>query len=216
MDVMAEGIVAPQVLADGSEAPMRLDRTGAVIMVEGHGRYYEAASRGNLFTAYAAAGAVTTVATSMTGLILVNNSTTTKAALQKIGGLILATSASATGLVLAWFQVGAPGTKPGVGYGASTATALTAVPNYLGGNLPQCGVYSAVNSTVGTPVPFKTLLHNTAAIAVTGEDIGFQMDLEGSIIVPPGFGVCVAALGAATAATSTVLDLSWEEIPLTL
>ncbi len=198
------GLVGPGVATDGTSIPIRQDRTGSQVVVEGHGRYYEAAYRKNLFMAAVFGQAVTVVGTSMTGLILINNTSQVNLALQKIGFQETVTAASATSVGLAWFSTGAS-------FGASTLTAVTAVPGFLGAGVPRAGSYSAVNSTTGTPVEMFAFLHNTAAIATTGEDIGADLDLEGSILVPPGFGVCLCAIGASATGNGYI---QWEEVPV--
>src|SRR5271165_4221617 len=48
--MIIEGQVGPQFLADGSRVSPRLGRSGEVILSELHGRFYEQAYRGNLFS----------------------------------------------------------------------------------------------------------------------------------------------------------------------
>lgn len=206
-----QGQVGPQVLSDGAIAEPRQDRSGSFVVVEGHGRYYEAAYRRNLFTAYAAAATLSAAATSMTGLILINpNGNSKNLALQKTGGFLAVTSATDIGVTLGYFAQGS------TTFGGTTLTAANAlVSNFLQSN-PQATAeaYVAVNAIAVAPTPFKTLLHNTAAIATTGEDPGWQVDLEGSIIIPPGFGVALCAVSAASAASALYADISWEEVPV--
>ena len=201
------GYVGPQTALEGPGPAVRQLRDGSLGIAEVHGRYYEAAYRKNLYTASVLGQAVTVVGTSMTGLILVNNSAAggggVNLALQKIGFQETVTAASATSVGLAWFNTG--GT-----YGSTTLTPVTPVPGFLGAGGGKAGAYSAVNSTVGTPVEMFAFLHNTAAIATTGEDIGADLDLEGSILVPPGFGVCLCAVGASATGNGYI---QWEEVP---
>lgn len=44
-----EGQVGPRVLGDGAPAPMRMDKTGAIVTSDAHGRFQEAALRSKLF-----------------------------------------------------------------------------------------------------------------------------------------------------------------------
>ena len=204
MQTTIQAQVAPQVLQDGNQATLRLGKSGETIVQEVHGRYYEAAYRKGLYTAFVAGGTITTVGTSMTGLILINKSTSVNLSLLKVNAQETVTAASATSIGLAWFNALTT-------FGGTTLTAVTPMANFLGASLPQAGVYSAVNSTNGTPVEFLTLLHNTAAIATTGEDPGAPLDLEGSYIVPPGYGVCFCAIGASATANAFI---QWEEVPV--
>ena len=198
------GYVGPQTALEGPGPAVRQLRDGSLGVAEVHGRYYEAAYRKNLFMAAVFGQAVTAVGTSMTGLILINNASQVNLALQKIGFQETVTSASATSVGLAWFNTQGA-------FGATTLTAVTAVPGFLGAGGPKASPYSAVNSTNGTPVQMFAFLHNTAAIATTGEDIGADLDLEGSILVPPGFGVCLCAVGASATGNGYI---QWEEVPV--
>jgi hypothetical protein len=204
-----EGQVGPQVVSDGSFSEFRQGRAGEMIVGQLHGRYYETAFRKNLFTAYAAAVATSVVGTAMVGLQVWNGSPVAggvNLVLLKVGGMIVVTSATTTSLVLATGtgQVGAP----------TSQTAATRVGNnFIGGQAPQATALNAGTFT-NAPTAFKNLLHNTAAIAVTGEEPGFLIDLEGSVIIPPQCYVCIAAVGGAVAASGSNLDISWEETPI--
>jgi hypothetical protein len=172
-------------------------------------RYYYLASRGLLFHAYAAADVLSTVAAAMTGLMIWNGSSITSgvnAVLLKIGGMIIATAASLTSVVLATGtgQVSAP-----TGQTAATKSAN----NLITGAAPVCLALNAGTFT-NAPTADLVLLHNTAAIAATGEDPGFVIDLEGSIIIPPQSYVCFAAVGAAGGAAGFNGHIMWAELPI--
>lgn len=199
----------PSTNADGSLPVARGGKLGDVIVSELHGRYYEQAFRKNLFTAYAAAQATSLVGTAMVGLQLFNGSPITggiNLVLLKVGGFIVATSATQTGVVLATGsgQVSAP----------TGQTAATRVGNnFINASAPQA-VATAAGTFTNAPTAFINLLHNTAAIATVGEDAGYNLDLEGSIIIPPQCYVAFAAIGAAGAASSNFHHLMWEEVPV--
>jgi hypothetical protein len=172
-------------------------------------RYYQQAYRKNIFTAYAAAQATSLAGTAMVGLQLWNGSPASNGVnlvLLKVGGLILATSATQTGVVLAsgTGQVSAP---------TSQTAATRSGNNFIGGPGSQALALNA-GTFSNAPTAFLNLLHNTAAIATTGEDIGYQLDLEGSVIIPPQCYVAFAALGAAGAASSNQHHIMWMEVPI--
>lgn len=190
----------------GVRMPPRGDRLGGVVVSEHFPRYAESTLNGNMFRAYTAAQATTVVGTAMVGLQLTNNSQTVKLVLTKCAGNIIATSATTTSLVLAQGtgQVAAP----------TGQTAATFVGNCsIGGANPQ-GTATAAGTFTNAPVATWPLLHNTAAIATTGVDQGFQIDFEGSIVVMPNTYVCIAAVGATLAAGGSNLSLMWVEVPV--
>jgi hypothetical protein len=200
------GVVTAQ---DGTYPELRGARKGGLVSQDVGGRYEEATYRKGMFTAYAAGQAISVVGTAMVGLQIWNGSPINggiNISLLKIGGNIVVTTATLTSIVLATGtgQVSAP----------TSQTAITRVTNnFIGGPAPQ-----ALATTLGTftnaPTAMMTLLHNTAAIATTGEDSGFNLDLEGSIIIPPQTYVCFAAVGAAGSAGAFNGHIMWEEIPL--
>lgn len=171
-------------------------------------RYSALAKSGMLFSARGALQTLSVVGTAMTGLIVWNGSAVTSGVdlhLLKASGNVAVTSATMTGIALARFvgQTAAP----------TTPTAATVVNSYLGGAAGSATAYTAGTVAVA-PVAIFDVLHNTAAIASTGEDAGFLIDFEGSIVVPPQTGVCFAALGAASAASAVNLSLLWAELPV--
>lgn len=207
--MLSQTTVGPQTAADGTVITQRAGKTGDTIVSELHGRYYEQAYRKNLFTAYCAAQATSVAGTAMVGLQVWNGSPVAggvNLVLLKVGGMIVVTTATATSLVLATGvgQVSAP----------TSQTAATRVSNnFIGGANPGATALAAGTFT-NAPTALMNLLHNTAAIASTGEDVGFQIDLEGSIIIPPQAYVCIAAVGAAISASGSNLHLMWEEVPV--
>ena len=184
------------------------------------GRYYLQTAQQNVFCAYVAAQATSLVGTAMVGLQLYNPVGSGKnLVLIDIGGMIVVTSASLTSLVLAY---GVSATAP-TGQTAATqvSSTLLGIPSTSLGLPVQAltkaspaGLALSAGTFANAPVPIYNLLHNTAAIATTGEDTGFRIDLGGRFIVPPGNFVAIAAVGAAAAAAAMNADLSWIEPPI--
>lgn len=203
------GQVGPSQGGSGTVLPLRQGILGDGIVSELHGQYYEAASRGKLFTAYSAARAITVVGTSMVGIQLWNGSPIGSGGVNLVvlltGGMITVTSATTTGIIMA------------TGVGQATAptaqTAADAVKNNLIGNQSPNATAIAAGTFASAPTGFCTLMHNTAAIAATGEDPGYLFDFKGGLILPPQTYCAVAALGATGAAASWTGFITWEEVP---
>lgn len=209
MPIPVSGQVGEQVVAQGvTSQPLRQGRLADIIVSELNGRYYEQALNKRLFSAYSAGRAATVVGTAMVGLQLWNGSPLTNGVnlvLLKTGGMITVTSATTTGIILAsgTGQVSAP----------TTQTAADTVKNlFIGGAGPQ-GTAIAAGTFTNAPTGILTLMHNTAAIASTGEDTGYFVDLEGSIIVPPQAYVAIATIGATAAAAAWTGFIQWTEVP---
>ena len=203
-NMVIAGQVGPQQAA-GAGVAVRQEQTGALVVQELNGRYYEQASRGNLFTARAAAVALSTAGTAMVGLILWNPGPK-NLALLKVAGNIFVTSATTTGIALAVSSAASQNTPP------SAQTAISRVGNNLIGAAPPQGQAMNAGTLAVAPVLVYDLLHNTAAIGTTGEDAGFQLDLEGSIVLPPNTLAAFAAIGAAVAAGGSNLSMMWQEV----
>ena len=202
-------LVGPAVASDGTNPIARSGRAGESIVQELHGRYFEQAFRKNLFIAYAAAQATSLVGTGMVGLQIYNGSPVAggvNLVLLKAAGFCAVTTPVATGLVLASGsgQLSAP-----TGQTAATRTGNT----FIGGQGSSALATVAATFT-NAPTALWPMMHNTIAIAVTGEDPGYQVDFEGSIIVPPQSYICVASLGAALVASGGFHSFMWEEVPV--
>ena len=172
-------------------------------------RYAEVNRQGKaVYQARATLVATSLVGTAMVGLQLYNPSSTMDLIILKLGGSIVATSATKTGVVLA--------SGTGQLIAPTSQTAISRQQNgYITSGAPT-GVGIAYNAGTFTnaPVAFMDLLHNTAAIAATGEDPGYFVPIEGSIIVGPLSYVAFAALGGAGAAASNNHWIEWLEAPV--
>lgn len=201
----AYGVSGEQNNASGVAAPLALDRQGAQLMTPLHVDGYEQGRRGRLFYAYSTPGILSAAGTAMTGLILWNGSAAVNLILRKVNLRVSVTSASMTGIDLAATAPGAQTTAP-----TTTTTVTKFGSTFLGVANPVATPYS-VATTLAT-VSIASLIHNTAAIATTGEDSA-EINL-GGWVVPPWTCVCLAALGAASAAAAVSSTLYWEEAPV--
>jgi len=190
---------------NGVQVALRAGQLGDQIVSELHGRYYEQTYRKNVFHSFHQGVALPLVGTAMTGAILWNGSSTVNLVLLKVSLQVTVTSATMTGVAIARLsgQVSAP----------TTVTAATASGNnFINGSAPAGTAYN-IGTVAGTPTLMFPILHNTAAIGTTGVD-SVVMDFEGSIVVPPQSLICLAALGAASAAAAATIGLMWEEVPV--
>jgi hypothetical protein len=172
-------------------------------------RYSAMAKSGWIYTARGALQLLSAAGTAMTGLVVWNSSTPVNGVdlhILKVSGDVAVTSASMTGIAIA------------VGTGQATTPSSTTAASSYGNNYLGAAAGAGIAYTVATVAAAPTakfdVMHNTAAIATTGEDTGFLADLEGSIVVPPQGLVCFVALGAASAAAAVNLSMMWAELPV--
>ena len=188
---------------------LRCDPTGALATAKMHGDYYEAAVRKTMFSGSNLAGVTTTVgfATTLTGFCLSNPiGSTVNLVIDKIKYAILAQQSAA---LIFGLQTG---------YSASSnvtqTTPLVPLSNFVGQPAGQGLIASAVTLPVAPTrlILLDTLL--TAALTV-GFNGGNVIDMQGSLIIPPG-GFVATYTSAASAASSLAFGMAWEEVPVTI
>lgn len=208
--MLIQGQVGPAVsstsLGAGTNPNLRLDNIGGLTATQLAPRYYETTYRRQMYTAatLGATPVATTsqLATTYTGLCIANPTTSTlNVVVTKVGyaSIVQQTSALAVGLM--------------TGVGASITAAITPRNRFVGGVGSQC-LASTSLTLPGTPV-LETILGtiHTGALTVTGVQPMTNVDLEGSLILPPG-AFCAFYTSAASAASSLHLSFQWVEIPL--
>jgi len=210
--MLIQGQVGPiaglQSIAPGTNAPMRQGNLGDQIVSELHGRYFEANYRRALFNG-AITGQVTTVAlaTTYTGLCLSNPvGSQVNLSLLKAGfGFLVAFAAASTiGLM--------------VGYNSSTnvthTTPVTPRSQFVGVGAAGVGLLDSA-ATLPTAPTLNTILGVglTGAITTVPSIMASIVDLEGSIILPPG-AYCAFYTSTVSGAAAGAFSFTWEEIPI--
>ena len=201
------GLALPQKsqLGSGNAVGVPSGLAGEMSMSQLLPRYSTLTKLGRVFTARSPLQTLSIAGTAMTGLILWNSSNSTDLHLLKASGDVAVTSAAMTGIAFAYgqFQSSTP----------TTTTAAQQACDYLAFTGSAAGKAYTVATMAAAPVAQFDVLHNTAAIGATGEDTGFLIDFEGSIILPPNYWGAFVALGAASAASAVNLSLKWAELP---
>lgn len=200
---LSQGIIGVQNGADGSTPiTVRLGQQGDQIASALHGDHYEQVVRGNVFSVNTQGTAVTTtaaLATTWTGLGIANPAGSGK-------NLVLL-KFSAT-----QFAVGAAATIGILGGLGTLAASLTPQSRLIGGGQVSIATASA-GATISTPLLIQTF-GSVGSLATTGYGLenGIYVDINGSIVVPPG-----SFIGTYTSiVTTTALNFGfvWEEVPI--
>jgi hypothetical protein len=191
----------------GTTPTIRQGQLGDVIVSELHGRYYETAYRRNLFNAAVQGTGITTsvgLTTTYTGLCLTNPTTSTvNLVLTKVGYGFNAAPTATMVVSLAFNNSTTAVTQ---------TTAITVRNNYLGGATGQ-GL-AATSTTLPTAPINSHILGVIGTNAITGLNETMDViDMEGSIVMPPGSYVCIVT-STASAATSFWGSFQWEEVPV--
>ncbi|MCE5336824.1 MAG: hypothetical protein LLG06_19780 [Desulfobacteraceae bacterium] len=196
------GICGRKTIAAGQGSAVRLGGNAGVVL-DSHGKYYEAVKAGRVFSAanQAAVAVTAAMSTTYTGLVVENPATSGKDLVMLEFGwslsVVLPTALTVFGLM--------------VGLDAGDAAAAITPKNmYLGGAGSVATVDNGCTLT-GTPVLVK-VCGNAAkgADTVTVLDGVSLVDLNGGLIVPPGYYVAVYSFAANTAAA--IFSLMWEEV----
>lgn len=186
--------------AAGSINPLRTDEDGNLVVSAYGGKYADLVNAGKVFSVANQAAKSTTaaLATTWTGLSIMNPSTST------VDLKVLEFGA-------AQLAVGVAG---GIGLMVANTTGLEAelTPlNALRGSLVTSAAIADTAATIGTPILLR-LYGSVGSLATTGYGLmpGLLVDLDGSIIVEPGFSL----LTYTTAATTTALAFHfvWAEV----
>ena len=190
----------------GTTPTIRQGQLGDVIVSELHGRYYETAYRRNMFAAATQTGVTTTVAfaTTYVGLCLTNPTTSTvNCVLNKVGWGVNTTPAAVM-MVGLMFNTSTTA--------VTQTTAITTRNMFLGGATSQGLVSSAVTFPTAPVLTHVLGVIDIGATTTVIHQTNF-VDLEGSIVMPPGSYVALYT-STASAASSFFGSFQWEEVPV--
>ena len=171
---------------------------GEVILTGNYGDMYEVAQRGRLYSACNQAVVSTTagLATTFTGLAIANP------------------SGSGVNLVMRTFHCAqvAAGVAGAIGVmtGSGAAAGALTVRNAKAGG-PASVTTASAGATIATPV-LERVVGTLGSVATTayGLQEAIAFDLQGSIIVPPGFYIATYTTAATT--NALVFAFVWEEL----
>lgn len=199
--------VGPQAgsAADGTPIIMRGDRTGAGVITQLHGRYFEQMRVGRMFSAanQAAQAVSVALATTYTGLLLYNPVGSNKILVPnkvKFALSVAQVAVATIGLIQGFSATGGVTTQ---------TTKLGVQSNQIGNTSAGVGIALAA-ATIATPTWLQQLLDGFTAGALSAPTP--PVDLEGLYGILPGGFIGVGALTAVTGLGS----IAWEEVDLPL
>lgn len=206
-----------QSVSTGATPPIRQGQLGDVVVSELHGRYFEQTYRRNMYAGVIAGATGVTgtalgviTATAYTGAVLYNPpNSQVVCVLQKCMWALPIAPTAATVVSLGQFY------SPGVPY---TTTAITSRNNYIQGPAAVGQLYSVATFGISTTAPVTTTPTHTlgwvgTVAATSASNILTISDLEGSIVIPPGGGVCYY-LSTAAQTNGFFGGFAWEEVPI--
>lgn len=196
-------------ISAGTQAPGRAGQLGDTIMSELQPRYYEQTYRRNVFSVANQAVTATTLglATTYTGLCISNPvGSTVNMVLLKVGFSFIVVFAAVATIGLA------------LGYNSGTnvthTTPVTPRSNFFGVGASPVGL-ADVAATLPT-APFYSHIFGsglTGAVTTVPQVSPTIVDLEGSVILPPGAYACIVT-STVSAASSFWGSFCWAEVPV--
>ena len=197
-------------ISPGANPVMRQGQQSDIIVSELHGRYYETTYNRNMYTATLTSGTTTSaaLATAHTGLLLLNpNNSQVNFVINKVGMTFLVAFAASAAIGI---QTGNQSTAV---LSSLTTTNTQTRNNFLGAPNSTVGLtYSAATTTSPSLLQlFGAGL--TGAITTVPQIPGFFIDLEGSVIVPPGSWIATYT-STASGASGTFASFTYEEVPV--
>ena len=198
----ATGLKTPDGIVSNIE---RIGNQNDRIVSQLHGKMYEQTQRLNMFFAANQAAQAVSVAltTTYTGLCLSNPAGNTKNLVPRQVSI---------GVSVHQVALAAMGIQGGyVLAGVVTHTAvLTPYSCMLGNGQSATGKADSQCTTVGTPLVIMPFVSTDIITTGTPNKGGGVVDLDGSIIIPPGAWVAIYALTAITG----LFGITWEEVPV--
>lgn len=202
---LEQGIVGVQNNSD-STTPIthRYGQQGDALSSDLHAKYYEQTVRGKMFSVNTQGTAITTtaaLATTWTGLGIAN-------AAGSVVNLVL------NKFTATQFAVGAAATIGLMGGVGVLAASLSVQSRLIGaGTAAATTTTASAGATISTPVLITTF-GSLGSVATTGYGLepGIYVDLDGSIVIPPGSFVVTYTSIATTSALN--FGFCWEEVPI--
>ena len=214
--MLSELRTGPVFSSDGAVNPGRTDKTGILIVADGHGHFSEATARQKMFTAFLSQGTTTVAAGNVVNAAAAASTqfavwnplgSAVNLILQKLVITQYSGTPTAGGLFYSTFNAAA--------VASSVATVGSIRNNYINGPTGQalCLSSAAGAALTGglalTTLGASTLSSSATALASTAGIIMSDL-IDGSIVVPPGVGFVPTWSGAGT--TYLVgYTLTWEE-----
>lgn len=210
-----QGKVGPQLSVDGLVIDPRLARDGTVVTQDAHGRFQEAVTRGNVYTAANAAAGVTLASTSASPLAAGTG-------VPIIG--LYNPAGSQVKLVVLRVKIAQVSGTPGGGFAwnviPATGSTITAASTQGLNNLTfaaggQAKVYNFTAITGSTAASMFRPIGGPAAIALGAGVNSVEEITDGDIVIMPG---CFAGIACTAAGTTNIVSagVTWEEVALAL
>jgi len=202
----------PILAGDGSVNPARGERTGALVVGDGHARYCEPIRNGNCYYATSVAAALGTALTATAVTLTIYNpvgSTVYLSLLNVTVALTTPPAAAATGALVLAANVNILAAAP------SAVTLAANFGNALLGNAVQGQAKAYTAATLpAAPISVRSI-GGWAFVGTAASSTGYTINdpTDGLVMLAPNTAVTVQGILSASTWTGTVTML-WEEVPI--
>jgi hypothetical protein len=205
--------VGPLFSTDGTTPPARGGKTGELVVGQAHGKYYEAVSRGNVYSASVPPGTGvapgTTLTTSGNAFVLYNPKGSGKRlkVLRTAAGYI-------SGTLGAGYLTYACRNDPTV-TAPSSGTAITPVNNDIGAANNAVAVPRFNGTLDSAPTALRPFCSFGAFVGGANNDpSSCTDDNDGEFVIEPGCSLVVTGVAGSGTSPLIAIGMTWEEIPV--
>lgn len=195
-------------VVDGDLAIARLGRDGEIITDPAHGEFYEAVSRNGVYYACTAvAGVVPGTSLSTTAAFWLHNPIDSGVLLVLLACSVGYLSGTlGAGTIFLTSHTGKPVANP-------TGTAIVPKKTRLAGGSSSGQALAFTTATVTTQIAIRPMCSFGAFVGAEWVPQTAKDQINGEIIVGPGFGVGLHAIATAGTTPKVLLGMTWEESP---
>ena len=205
--MLAEGRTGPVVTQDGGVNPLRIDKTGALVVTGGHPQYGEAVLRGGVMVvSTAVAGVAPGTAFSTTPPMSIWNPPSSGKNLIILKTTLAYVSGTLGAGFLAYGQIDSQVTVPTGGTELVPNNCLLGSPRGVGRAF-QGSTWVAAPTILKAPYSMGPALATTAVFPFLVADL-----LDGELVVSPGTGFAMQMTGGAGTSPLLVFSVVWEEV----
>lgn len=210
----AEGVVGPQVVADGALTDFRVGKGGEQLVTELHGKYYEQTARGNVFWACMTAGVIFPApgATAANPMTLANPAGSGRNVVLVSFDMVLTVTPGTPLLGIYGLYA-----NTNVVAAAVTGTAITPIPGLVGSNFMPVAKPLSTSTVPVAPtlmIPFATKMTGATTVAGASQVPSLHLDFDGRVVLTPGSAITPQQTVADTSNATVICAVCWEEVPI--
>ena len=202
MGFRLDGFVGYNQMADGNQAAAltRYARDGSLVVSEAHGKFYEQASRGNMYCALSASGGIALIAVAA-NIPTLWNPLGSGVNLELVRLQLGWVSGACAPVALNWDFLNPAGATVATGAPIASATFITPVNCLVGaGKVSQAKFAAAAITFTANPAFFMPTGIGIGTGAPTVVPSIISVDYDGQIVLPPGSALSLVAQAGTTTA----------------